>query len=218
VTVEDPIEYVLPNVSQIEVNAKANITFANSLRSILRQDPDVICVGEIRDSETADMALQASHTGHLVLATLHSSSNLATLVRMMDLGVKPLMMASALSLVISQRLVRKLCEHCKQPAELDAETIDSLRKQGFDPSKALAPIGCKKCNQTGYLGRTALVDVMRLDDEIKTILGSSHLSLGDLKQKGDSMGRGNLKREGLRKVMAGLTTLDEVKRVVSSLG
>jgi general secretion pathway protein E len=218
VTVEDPIEYVLPNVSQIEVNAKANITFANSLRSILRQDPDVICVGEIRDGETADMALQASHTGHLVLATLHSSSNMATLVRMMDLGIKPLMIASALSLVISQRLVRKLCEHCKQPAKLDAETIDSLRKQGFDPSKVLAPAGCKKCNQTGYLGRTALVDVMRLDEEIKTILGGSHLSLGELKQKGDSMGRGNLKREGLRKVTAGLTTLDEVKRVVSNLG
>ncbi|NLH15809.1 MAG: type II/IV secretion system protein [Phycisphaerae bacterium] len=218
VTVEDPIEYVLPNASQIEVNAKANITFANSLRSILRQDPDVICVGEIRDGETADMALQASHTGHLVLATLHSSSNLATLVRMMDLGIKPLVMASALSLVVSQRLVRKLCDFCKQPAELDAETIASLRKERFDPSKVLAPVGCTKCNQTGYLGRTALVDVMKLDDEIKAILGGSHLSLGDLKQKGDSLGRNNLKREGLKKVMAGLTTLDEVKRVVSNLG
>ncbi len=218
VTIEDPIEYVLPHASQIEVNTKANITFANSLRSILRQDPDVICVGEIRDGETADMALQASHTGHLVLATLHSSSNLATLVRMMDLGIKPLMLASALSMVISQRLVRKLCDGCKEPAELDAETIDGLRKQGFDPDKVMAPTGCKKCNQTGYFGRTALVDVMVLDDEIKAILGNKNMSLGDLKQKGDTLGRSNLKREGMRKVIAGLTTLDEVKRVISSMG
>jgi len=218
VTVEDPIEYVLPHASQIEVNPKANITFANSLRSILRQDPDVISVGEIRDDETAGMAIQAAHTGHLVLATLHSSSNLATIARLIDLGVKPLMLGSALNVVISQRLVRRLCENCKEPATLDAETAAALDKYGFSSSLIMQPGACKKCNQTGYLGRVAIVDVMHLDDEIKALLISRTLTLGDLKRDGDTRGRSNLRREGLKKVAAGATTIEEVKRVTSNLG
>ncbi|MHC4739998.1 MAG: GspE/PulE family protein, partial [Planctomycetota bacterium] len=133
VTVEDPIEYVLDNASQIEVNVKADITFANALRSVLRQDPDVICVGEIRDSETAGMALQASQTGHLVLATLHSSSNMAALVRLMDLGIKPLLLASAVSVIISQRLVRRLCENCKYPATLSEKQVAYFKNKGVNP-------------------------------------------------------------------------------------
>jgi len=218
VTIEDPIEYVLENASQIEVNVKADITFANALRSILRQDPDVICVGEIRDSETAGMAVQASQTGHLVLATLHSSSNIAALVRLIDLDIKPLLLASALSVIISQRLVRRLCAKCKSPAELTDEQIATLQRKGFDPDGIMQANGCKHCSGTGYRGRTAIVDILHLDDEIKTMLANDRLVPGELKMKGDRKSRSNLRREGLKKASAGLTTLDEVKRVTSNLG
>jgi general secretion pathway protein E len=218
VTVEDPIEYMLDCASQIEVNVKANITFANALRSILRQDPDVICVGEVRDAETAGMALQASQTGHLVLATLHSSSNLAALVRLIDLGIKPLLLSSALSVIISQRLVRRLCDYCKQPAELTPEQFKSLERKGISPDGVMDAVGCKSCYQTGYRGRTAILDIMFLGEEIKGTLAERDLSLGELKKKGDSAGASNLRKEGLKKVAAGLTTIEEVKRVTSNLG
>ena len=218
VTVEDPVEYVLPHTSQIEVNPKADITFANALRSILRQDPDVIVAGEVRDAETAAMAFQASQTGHLVLATLHSSSNLATLVRLMDLGIKPLLLSSALSLIVSQRLVRKLCDNCKRPADLSTEQIEEFKRRGVNIKEVKTADGCKKCGGTGYYGRTAIMDVMILDEKIKTILADDRLSPGDLKKKGDERGRTALRREGMKKVLTGLTTLEEVKRVSTELG
>lgn len=218
VTVEDPIEYMLDCASQIEVNVKANITFANALRSILRQDPDVICVGEVRDAETAGMALQSSQTGHLVLATLHSSSNLASLVRLIDLGIKPLLLSSALSVIISQRLVRKLCDHCKTNADLTPEQARSLERKGINPEVVMEAVGCKSCYNTGYRGRTAILDILFLGEEIKATLSERDLSLGELKRKGDSAGVSNLRTEGLKKVAAGLTTLEEVKRVTSNLG
>jgi general secretion pathway protein E len=218
VTVEDPVEYVLPHTSQIEVNPKADITFANALRSILRQDPDVIVAGEVRDAETAAMAFQASQTGHLVLATLHSSSNLATLVRLMDLGIKPLLLSSALSLIVSQRLVRKLCDNCKRPADLSTEQIEEFKRRGVNIKEVKTADGCKKCGGTGYYGRTAIMDVTILDEKIKTILADDRLSPGDLKKKGDERGRTALRREGMKKVLSGLTTLEEVKRVSTELG
>jgi len=218
VTVEDPVEYVLPNVSQIEVNPRANITFANSLRSILRQDPDVICVGEIRDAETAAMALQASQTGHLVLATLHGSSNMSALVRLMDLGVKPLMLASALNVIISQRLVRKLCEYCKSPAHLSGENISHFEQKGVDSSEIMQANGCNKCQGTGYSGRIGIFDILYMDDKLKSSIVNNKLSPGDLKKQGDEKVKSTLKKEGMKKVLAGITTLDEVKRVISNLG
>lgn len=218
VTVEDPIEYVLPSASQIEVNVKANITFANALRNILRQDPDVICVGEIRDGETADMALQASQTGHLVLATLHSSSNLAALVRLMDLGVRPLLLASGLDVIISQRLVRRLCEHCKRPASLTETQIANFERKKIDYRTIMEANGCKRCRGTGFVGRTAIMDVMRLDEDVKANLANERLSLGSMKQRGDKESTSALRKEGLRKVLAGITTIEEVQRVTSKLG
>jgi len=217
ITVEDPVEYVLAGTSQIEVNVKADITFANTLRSILRQDPDVIVVGEIRDAETAAMAMQASQTGHLVLATLHSSSNLATLVRLLDLGIKPLLLSSALSMVISQRLVRKLCEHCKRPADLTEKQIVEFKSRGIGADQIMTADGCEKCGGTGYYGRSAVMDVMMLDDEIKALLADGRLTHGDLKRKGDSRGRTALKHEGMKKVLKGTTTIEEVKRVTTKL-
>lgn len=218
ITVEDPIEHVMPEASQIEVNVKANITFANALRSILRQDPDVITVGEIRDKETASMALQASQTGHLVLATLHSSSNLSSLVRLIDLGVQPLLLASALSVVISQRLVRKLCDNCKIPADLTASQIERFEKKGIDTSTIMQAGNCKRCGFTGYRGRLAIMDVMVLNDKIKSLLTERNVSIGEMKKFGDKKGQMTLRDEGLAKVYAGLTTLEEVRRVTSNIG
>jgi general secretion pathway protein E len=218
ITIEDPIEHVMPHISQIEINAKAGVTFASSLRSILRQDPDVICVGEIRDGETANMAIQAAQTGHLVLATLHASSNMGALVRLMDLGVKPLLISSALSVVISQRLIRCLCEYCKGPAELSQSQIDYCRNNSLDQSQILRANGCGHCGGTGYYGRTAVLDVMYMNDKLSTMLCNNQLAPGDLKQQGDRSFTDALKREGMQRVLAGKSTLSEVKRITTNLG
>ena len=218
VTVEDPVEHIMPQTSQIEVNPKADITFASALRSILRQDPDVICVGEIRDGETASMAVQAAHTGHLVLSTLHSTSNMATVVRMIDLGVKPLLLASSLSVIISQRLVRRLCDECKEPAELSDQETLNFETHHIDTHYICQPVGCKRCEGTGYFGRIALIDVTYMDDRLKQQLTSPNLSISHFKRQGDESTKHNLKKEGMKKVIQGLTTMDEVKRVISNLG
>ena len=218
VTVEDPIEHVMPHASQIEVNVKAGVTFANSLRSILRQDPDVICVGEIRDAETAGMAVQAAQTGHLVMATLHASSNMAALVRMMDLGVRPLLLASALSVIISQRLIRRLCDACKGPADLTQSQLDYCMHNKLDQNKFLKANGCGHCGGTGFYGRTAIVDVMYMDDKLRHMLVSNTLTPADMKHRGDKDFFATLRRDGMKKVLEGITTLDEVKRVTSHLG
>jgi general secretion pathway protein E len=217
VSIEDPIEHAFTGISQIEVNTKAGVTFANSLRSILRQDPDVICVGEIRDAETAGMAIQAAQTGHLVMATLHASSNMAALVRLMDLGVRPLLLASALNVIISQRLVRKLCDSCKGPAELTQSQAEYCAQNRLDVRQIFQPKGCGLCGGTGYFGRTAIMDIMYINDHIRTVLCNNTLTPGDLKQKGDKQFHNALRNMGMNKVMTGMTTLSELKRVVSSL-
>lgn len=218
ITVEDPIEHIMPHISQIEVNPRANVTFAAALRSILRQDPDVICVGEIRDGETAQMAMQASQTGHLVLATLHANSNISALVRLMDLGVKPLLISSAVSVVISQRLVRCLCPYCKGPAELTQSQLDYCEKNNVDRHQILEAQGCGHCGGTGYYGRTAILDVMYMNDNLRTLLCNNQLSPGDLKKQGDKQFAGSLRREGMNKVLEGVTTLNEVKRLTMNTG
>jgi general secretion pathway protein E len=218
VTVEDPVEYVLPNTSQIEVNVKADITFAAALRSILRQDPDVIVVGEIRDEETASIAMKAAETGHLVVATMHSSSNSSSIVRLMDLGIKPLLITSALQLLISQRLVRKLCEQCKKPIELSEAQKHAFKQQGFDTASVFVSVGCPECDNTGYSGRMGIYDVMTMNPKLKLAITDPNLSITDLENSGNAKCRSNLRREGLAKVAAGLTTLEEVKRVTSDLG
>lgn len=218
VTVEDPVEHIMPQTSQIEINPKADITFSSALRSILRQDPDVICVGEIRDGETACMAVQASHTGHLVLSTLHSTSNMATIVRLIDLGVKPLLLASSLSVIISQRLVRRLCDHCKAPANLTEKESENYKSHHIDPENICQPIGCSHCDSTGFFGRIAIIDVTYMDDRLKSQLTSPNLSVSHFKRQGDESSKHNMKKDGMKKVIQGLTTVDEVKRVISNLG
>ena len=218
ITIEDPIEYVLPQASQIEINPKADITFAKALRSVLRQDPDVISVGEIRDAETASVALSASQTGHLVLATLHSSSNAATIVRLMDLGIKPLLISSAVDLIISQRLVRKLCPRCNAVAELTETQIARFQQSKVDMSKIMQAKGCEYCNNTGYKGRIGIFDMMVVDEAVKAQILSDNFSVSNFKNIGDENYKTNLRKQALKLAFAGVTSLAEVKRVTSNLG
>lgn len=214
ITVEDPIECVLPNTSQIEINPKADITFAKSLRSILRQDPDVICVGEIRDEETAAIALRASQTGHLVLATIHSDTNASALIRLLDLGVSPLLLSSGLSLIATQRLLRRLCSKCKIPAELSQSQIHNFAKKGINYRNIFQADGCKKCRQTGYYGRIAVFDFLVLDDKLKAQIANNKLPVDQLRKEGDKRGKSNLWKQGLKTAVSGITSFEEIKRVI----
>ncbi len=214
ITVEDPIEAVLRDASQIEINPKADITFAKTLRSVLRQDPDVICVGEVRDEETAKIALRASQTGHLVLATVHCDSNAAALIRLMDLGVSPLLLSSGLSALVSQRLLRKLCEHCKKPAKLPTALIAELRAKRIDHRHMFDAVGCKHCDGTGYSGRTAICDIMAVTNELRADIADNTALTAELRTSVARKDRTNLRKEGMRKVASGITSLQELKRVV----
>jgi type II secretory ATPase GspE/PulE/Tfp pilus assembly ATPase PilB-like protein len=214
ITVEDPIEAVLEEASQIEINAKAGITFGKALRSILRQDPDVICVGEIRDEETAEIALRASQTGHLVLATIHCDSNATAIVRLLDLGVSPLLLSSGLSLVMSQRLLRKLCEQCRQPANLSETQLSQFSEKGIDTTNIYQAAGCERCEDTGYYGRTAICDLLIVTEELKADIASSKSLIEKLRGEGDKKGTSSLRKQGMKKVVSGVTSLAEIKRVV----
>lgn len=214
VTVEDPIEAILPHTSQIEVNPKADITFSKALRSILRQDPDVICVGEIRDEETAEIALRAAQTGHLVFATLHCDSNTAAILRLLDLGVSPALLAAGLQLIVSQRLLRCLCEHCKRPAKFSHSQIKDLAMKKIDFKTLYAADGCKKCNDTGYFGRTAVADITVVTPEFRQSIAKNKNIMGDLQKMEADAGTSKIKKQGLKKAVSGVTTLRELKRTL----
>jgi len=216
ITVEDPVEYRLPGVNQIQVNNKAGLTFAGALRSILRSDPDVILVGEIRDRETALIAVESALTGHLVLSTLHTNDAPSALTRLHEIGVEPYLVASALDCVVAQRLARKLCERCKEPyTPNEAE----LAEAGFpqhewqDIPVLYRRVGCTSCSQTGYLGRMGLYEVMPVTEEIER-LAVERASSDQIRQVALEQGMVPLRRDGLMKVRAGKTAVDEVLRVV----
>jgi type II secretory ATPase GspE/PulE/Tfp pilus assembly ATPase PilB-like protein len=213
ITVEDPIEAVLPSTSQIEINPKADITFAKSLRSILRQDPDVICVGEIRDEETAEIALRAAQTGHLVMATIHCDSNKTALVRLLDLGISPLLLSSGLNLLCSQRLLRKLCKHCKKPAQLNEHLIQEFKKLGLTHTNIYTSTGCRHCYGTGYYGRTAVCDIMTITDQLKNEIRKIEV-VSDAKIEDGIQIKSKMRKEALKKVAVGITSLEELKRVI----
>lgn len=212
-TAEDPAEINLPGVNQVNVNPKVGLTFASALRAFLRQDPDVIMVGEIRDLETAEIAIKAAQTGHLVLSTLHTNDAPKTLTRLIDMGVKPYAIATSVSLIIAQRLARKLCINCKTPIEMSAE---ALLKEGFSEAevstgiKVYKPVGCGSCTD-GYKGRTGLYQVMPVSDEIQRIILQDGNAV-DIAQQSAAEGIWDLRRSGLEKVKAGLTSLDEVNQ------
>jgi type II secretory ATPase GspE/PulE/Tfp pilus assembly ATPase PilB-like protein len=218
ITVEDPIEYHLDNVTQMEVNTKAGQTFATALRSILRQDPDVIMIGEIRDQETASIACQAANTGHMVFSTVHSNDAITALFRLLDLGVEPFMIASALSGVLAQRLVRILCDSCKEPykpkpeflkkANLPAEKVDVFYRRPENPEQV-----CQQCGGTGYFGRTGIFEMLVLTEAMRDMIRENP-SINKLKAEARKNGMIYLQEDGLRQVIQGRTSIEELLRVV----
>ncbi len=207
-TVEDPIEYELAGVGQTQVNAKIDLTFAKALRAILRQDPDIIMIGEIRDFETAQIAIQASLTGHLVLATLHTNDAVSAVTRLTDMGVEPFLLSSSLLGVLAQRLVRKLCAHCKVPIEWDAATADSSAQ----PGPTYRPVGCQACGQSGYAGRSGVFELLVASDNTRARIHSAQ-SEADIRASAISEGLVLMRQDGERLVREGLTSREELLRV-----
>ena len=212
-TAEDPVEFNLVGVNQVQVREQIGLTFAAALRSFLRQDPNIILVGEIRDFETAEIAVKAALTGHLVLSTLHTNDAPSTVNRLMNMGIEPFLVASSVHLICAQRLVRRVCSSCKQPHPLPAA---AMVQAGFSPEDAATVVsfkgvGCERCNQTGYKGRVGLYEVMEIGEELRELIlvGASGL---ELRRKAVDEGMITLRQSGLRKVKDGLTTIEEVVR------
>ncbi|MCD6581394.1 MAG: type II secretion system ATPase GspE [Desulfuromusa sp.] len=214
ITVEDPIEYQLPGVGQLQVNPKIDLTFAQGLRSILRQDPDVIMVGEIRDSETAKIAVQAALTGHLVFSTLHTNDSAGALARLVEMGVEPFLAASALVGVLAQRLVRTVCPHCRISYQPDEKLLAELFDGTEVPNQATfyRGRGCSHCMNVGYLGRTGLYELLEVTDPIRQLV-TSNADAATIRQQALKMGMRPLRQAGLAKVLAGETTVEEILRV-----
>jgi general secretion pathway protein E len=218
ITIEDPIEYQMDGVGQIQVNPKIDLTFAAGLRSIVRQDPDVILIGEIRDRETAEIAIQSSLTGHLVFSTLHTNDAASAVTRLIDMGIEPFLATSSIIAIIAQRLVRLLCPHCKEVYVPDEEILNNLGldKSVLQNNTFYRKKGCNLCMQTGFRGRTAIFEIMIVDDEIKRLI----LKTSDANQINElALKRGmiTLQKDGIDKVLAGITTTEEVLRVTRSL-
>jgi len=212
VTIEDPVEYRLPGITQLQVHPKAGLTFVSGLRSMLRADPDVIMVGEIRDSETARIAVESALTGHLVLSTLHTNDAPSAITRLTEMGIEPFLTASAIDCIVAQRLARTLCSHCKQRTVL---TADALAGAGFNASfdvEAYEPVGCARCGHSGYKGRLGLFEVMELSDEIRS-MAIERRPADEIREVACEQGMGLLREDGLDKVKLGATSIEEVARV-----
>src|SRR5512135_847189 len=216
-TAEDPAEIQLTGVNQVNVNDKAGLTFAAALKSFLRQDPDIIMVGEIRDLETADIAIKAAQTGHLVLSTLHTNDAAATLVRLQNMGVAPFNIASSVILITAQRLGRRLCTHCKQPKDIPAEAMlqAGFSEEDLDGSwQPLGPVGCDKCKGTGYKGRVGIYQVMPISDDMRLLIMRGGNAL-DIAEQAKKEGVRDLRQSGLIKVKLGVTSLEEIEAITN---
>ncbi len=214
VTVEDPVQYELEAIKQIQVNPKTGLTFATGLRAMLRADPDVVMVGEVRDAETAKIAIESALTGHLVITTMHTGDAPLAAARLVEMGIEPFLVTSSVTCVVAQRLVRRLCE-CKKPVKLTKAT---LAENGFDHPRGInahEPGGCAGCAQTGYRGRTGLYEVMPMSDEVRRLIldGARH---GELVQAARAEGMRTLHEAGLEKIRQGLTSVPEVLRVLGA--
>ncbi|MGH8734682.1 MAG: GspE/PulE family protein, partial [Burkholderiales bacterium] len=213
ITIEDPVEYQLAGVNQLQVNLKAGLTFASGLRAMLRADPDVIMVGEIRDGETAKIAIESALTGHLVLSTLHTNDAPSTISRLMNMGVEPFLVATSVHMIVAQRLVRRVCTFCKEPAELAPAALVAA---GFSEheartTKLFRGRGCDRCSSTGYKGRVGLYEVLQFSDEVRDMILSGASSI-ELKRRAIEEGMETLRMAGLSKIREGVTTLEEVLR------
>jgi type IV pilus assembly protein PilB len=217
-TAEDPVEYYLKGINQIQIKEKIGLTFAGALRSFLRQDPDVILVGEIRDHETAEIAIKAAQTGHLVLSTLHTNDALSTIDRLVNIGIPPFMVVSAVILIIAQRLIRKICPVCKEEVIVPQERLASLEltTEELNGLKFFQGKGCKACNHTGYKGRIGLYEVLPLKAEIKNLI-VKNAQPAELKKAAAAVGMRTIRETGLMKLGEGITTLEEVIRVTTKI-
>jgi type IV pilus assembly protein PilB len=218
VTIEDPIEYQIPGVNQTQINEKIKLTFASALRSILRQDPDVILVGEIRDAETAKIAMQAAQTGHLVLSTLHTDDAPSVVTRLMDIGTEPYVIAGALIGVVAQRLVRRLCVNCRRQYTPPSETLRALNISDADAASIpfYKSVGCDHCSHTGYRGRIGIYEVMPVNDKLRRAI-ASRASEAQIRDAAVASGMVSLGEDGLSKVKSGITTPEELLRVVTEV-
>jgi type IV pilus assembly protein PilB len=225
ITIEDPIEYELKGVNQSQIDENKNYTFAKALRSIVRQDPDVLMIGEMRDLETVDIALNAALTGHLVLSTLHTNDAAGSIPRFLAMGAKPYLLAPALNLIIAQRLVRRLCDKCKKEIELESgikeKVMEMLKETGnqkietgnFDAIKFYGPVGCEECNQIGYKGRVGIYEMIEMSSEIEQIILSGEISEYKIREIAKKNGMMSLAEDGLLKAASGITSVEEVFRV-----
>ncbi len=213
-TIEDPIEYRLAGINQTQVSAQIGLNFSTALRSFLRQDPDIMMVGEIRDLETATVAVQAALTGHGILSTLHTNSAASAIARLLDMGVEPFLITSTLNGILAQRLVRRLCPHCRAPHELSSETLSALGlgETYRQPMQSFRAVGCAACGQSGYKGRLALLELLIMDENLSRLV-LSHCEARDLHRAAVAAGMRSMLDDGLLKARSGLTTLDEVLRV-----
>ena len=208
------MEYQLPGINQIQVHQQIGLTFANALRSILRQDPDIIMIGEMRDGETAQIAVQSALTGHLVLSTLHTNTAAGAIVRLQDMGIEPYLITSSVNGVLSQRLVRRLCDQCKQAYVPEPSLLASsgLQRMGLHPAHLYKSVGCDHCRHTGYTGRSGIHELLVIDDAMRRAVLDG-LDAGALHAKATAAGMHTLYEDGLIKVAAGITSLDELLRV-----
>jgi len=216
-TAEDPAEIQLAGINQVNINEKAGLTFAGALRSFLRQDPDVIMVGEIRDLETADIAIKAAQTGHLVLATLHTNDAPTTLTRLLNMGVAPFNVASSVILITAQRLGRRLCSNCKQPKDIPPEALiqAGFSEEDLDGTwQPYGPVGCDKCKGSGYKGRVGIYQVMPISDEMRQLIMRSGTAL-DIADQACKEGVRDLRQSGLIKVKLGVTSLEEIEAITN---
>ena len=206
-TIEDPVEYAMPLVQQVEVNEKAGITFASTIRSFLRQDPDVMLIGEVRDEETAGLGMRAALTGHLVFSTVHTNDAIGVVVRLRDLGVENFIIGSTIRGVVSQRLLRLLCPHCKRPSTREEAW------NGIEPQQIFEHVGCPLCRQTGYIGRSAIAEVLHMNKELVTMIGEGR-TIGDIEQAARADGMRSLSDAGMDLVASGATDIAEYQRVL----
>jgi general secretion pathway protein E len=214
-TVEDPVEYQMEGINQIQVKPQIGLTFANALRSIVRQDPDVIMIGEIRDLETAQIAVQSALTGHMVLSTLHTNDAASTINRLLDMGMDDYLLTSTVNGILAQRLVRTLCMHCRQPYPALPEVISEMQLERFTTSKPVTlyrPVGCGECGGTGYSGRVSIVELLAMSDAIRSMV-MRHVTAGEVRQQAMAEGMQTMYENGLSKAVAGVTTIEEVLRV-----
>lgn len=214
ITIEDPVEYQLEGINQIQVNPNVGLTFANGLRAILRQDPNIIMVGEIRDSETAEIAVRASLTGHLVLSTIHTNDAVSTITRLIDMGIEPFLIASSLTGVIAQRLVRRVCLHCGEFEPATAREKEIFASHGLEIDRVFRGKGCRRCNMTGYRGRTAIHEILTVDDEARKLI-MNNAPTQAIRKYFEAQNMAFLIDDGLMKVKESVTTTEEILRVVA---